>query len=140
MREALFVFLYGALFLTGLFLAPFWGFLARRRYKRIAGRWIASTDRYYVLAAAICVLCIGDTFVFGARTAGNIQFGLSPILRSGWDAVAIGIGLAIVMIGKLMLVWLADLEKEPPVWTWTRWLVVATCLWAVAAAALQVLQ
>lgn len=140
MREGLFVFLYGALFLTGLFLAPFWGVLALKRRRRIAGRWTAASDRYFMLAAAVCVLCVGDTFVFGARTLGNIQFGLSSILRNGWDAVAIGIGLFIVLLGKLMLVWLADLEKEPAVWTWTKWLASVTALWAVASCLIELLK
>lgn len=137
MRELLFVFLYGALFIVGLFLSPFWGVLAAKRAKRVAGRWTLASDRYFMLAAAICVLSGGDTFVFGARTTGNLQYGLSPILRSGWDATLIGTGLAIVLVGKVMLVWLADLEKEPALWTWTRWSAVATVAWGVATVVIE---
>jgi hypothetical protein len=79
MRQWLFVFLYGALFLMGLFLAPFWAALARKRYAADCRTLDRSSDRYFVLAAAIAVLCLGDDFVFGARTAGNMQYtGLRP--------------------------------------------------------------
>jgi hypothetical protein len=139
MREWLFVFLYGAVTLFGFFLVPFWTVLAAKRLKRIAGRWTAASDRYVMLASSIAVLSLGDTLVFAARTWGNVALGLSPILRNGLDAALIGTGLAIVMFGKLMLVWLADLEREPPVWTWTRWAALATVAWAIAAVLVQVL-
>lgn len=129
MREWIFITLYGALFLIGLFLFPFWAMLANKRRKRVAGRWTLRSDRYFVLATAIAVLSLGDTMEFGGRTWGNLTFGLSPILLNGFDAIAIGCGLAVVFVAKLMLVWLADLEKEPPVWTWTRWLAIVTAGW-----------
>lgn len=135
MREWLFVFLYGALFVMGAFLAPFWFGLARKRAQRIEGRWTLRTDRYFVLALAIGTMALGDTMVFGGRTYGNLVYGLSSILRDGLDAVIIGTGLAIILLGKGMMVWLADLEKEPAVWTWTKWLTASTIAWALAAAA-----
>lgn len=137
MRDWLFVFLYGALLIIGLFLFPFWGWLALKRARRVQGRWTLGSDRYFMLAASICVLSLGDTFVFAGRTWGNLTYGLSSILRSRWDAVIIGTGLAIVLLGKVMLVWLADLEKEPAVWNWTKWLTGATILWALAAAGIE---
>lgn len=140
MREWLFIFLYGALFLTGLFLAPFWAVLAAKRARRVAGRWTLPSDRYFMLALAIAVLCLGDTFVFFARTVGNLTYGLSAILRSSWDAFTIGIGLAIVLVGKAMLVWLADLENEPRIWTWSRWGAILTVVWGVAAVVIEVLR
>ena len=139
MRESLFVFLYGALFLVDLFLGPFWAALANKRRHRIAGRWTLASDRYYMLALSISVLSFGETLVFGARTWGNMMLGLSAILRSGWDAVIIGVGLAVVLVGKAMLVWLADLEREPPVWTWTRWAAIMTVLWGGVAVAFEIL-
>jgi hypothetical protein len=140
MREWLFIFLYGALSLVGLFLAPFWGFLAVKRAKRIAGRWTVSSDRYYVLALAICILSVGETLVFGARAVGNLQYGLSGILRNPWDGVVIGTGLGLVMVGKMMLVWLADLEREPPVWSWTRYAAVFTVLWGGLAVVVELVR
>jgi hypothetical protein len=137
MREWLFVFLYGALFLVGAFLAPFWFSLAAKRARRVARRWTLRSDRYFVLALAIGTIALGDTLVFAGRTYGNLVYGLSAILLDGWDAVVIGTGLAIVLLGKGMLVWLADLEKEPAVWTWTRWLTGATIAWAVSAALIE---
>jgi hypothetical protein len=137
MREWLFIFLYGALFLTGLFLSPFWAVLAAKRAKRIAGRWTLGSDRYFMLAASIAVLCLGDTAVFFARTTGNITYGLSAILRSTWDGWVIGIGLATILVGKAMLVWLADLEREPAVWTWSRWGAVFTVVWGLATVVLE---
>jgi hypothetical protein len=139
MREWLFVSLYGALFFIGLFLAPFWAFLACKRVKRIAGRWTVSSDRYFMLAAAISVLSFGETLVFGARTWGNMTLGLSAILRDGWDAVIIGTGLSLVLVGKIMLVWLADLERQPPIWSWTRLASVATVGWGIAAVVIQLI-
>jgi hypothetical protein len=138
MREGLFIFLYGALFFMGLFLAPFWAHVARLRVRRIAGRWTLRSDRYFMLAAGIAVLSFGDALVFGARTWGNIQYGISPILRDGLDGLIIGVGLCIILLGKAMLVWLADLEKEPTVWTWTRWLAVTTIGWGIAAILVEV--
>ena len=138
MREWVFVFLYGALFVAGLILAPFWFGLARRRAQRIAGRWTLRSDRYFVLALAIGTIALGDTLVFGARTYGNLEYGLSPILRDGWDGLIIGAGLSIVLLGKIMLVWLADLEREPAVWTWTRWLAAATIAWAIAVSVIRI--
>jgi len=137
MREWLFVFLYGALFLAGTFLCPFWAALARKRAQRVAGRWTLRSDRYFMLASAISVLSFGDTMEFGARTWGNVTLGLSPILRNGVDAVLIGTGLATVLVAKLMLVWLADLEREPPVWSWTRFAAVATVSWGIAAVVIE---
>lgn len=137
MREGLFVFLYGALFLTGLFLCPFWALLAAKRYQRIAGRWTVASDRYFILAAAISVMALGDTLEFGTRTQGNMRFGLSSILLNGVDAFVIGTGLSLVLVGKLMLVWLADLEREPPLWSWTRWGAIATVAWGSATVAFE---
>lgn len=139
MRQWLFVFLYGALFLTGLFLSPFWAVLANKRRHRIAGRWTLRSDRYFMLASAIAVLSLGDTFVFGARAEGNMTIGLSPILRNGIDAALIATGLTLVLLGKFMLVWLADLEREPPVWSWTRFAAIATVLWGMMALGIQLL-
>jgi hypothetical protein len=140
MREGLFIFLYGALFLLGLFLTPFWAVLARKRAIRIAGRWTLRSDRYYVLAMAIAVLCAGDVLVFGARAWGNLTYGLSPILRNGTDAVLIGVGLSTVLVGKAMLVWLADLEREPAIWTWSRWGAIATVAWGAAVVVLELVR
>lgn len=139
MREWFVIFLYGALFLVGLFLAPFWAVLARKRAKRVAGRWTLRSDRYFMLAAAIAVLCAGDTLVFFARALGNIVYGISAILRDRWDAPIIICGLTTVLVGKGMLVWLADLEREPPLWTWSRWAALATVTWGAATVVIELL-
>ena len=93
-----------------------------------------------MLAASIAVLCLGDTFVFFARTVGNVQYGLSAILRNPWDGFVIGAGLLIVLIGKAMLVWLADLEHEPAVWTWSRWGAIGTVLWGIATVIIELVR
>lgn len=133
MQEWLFLFLYGSLFLVGLFLAPFWGALARRRARRVAGRWSLRSDRYFVLASAICILAIGDTILFGTRAVVSATIGLTASERHPLAGIGIGIGVGIIMCGKILLVWLADLEREPQVWTWTRWLTATTMAWAVLA-------
>lgn len=132
-REWLFIFLYGALAATGLFLSFFWIDVAKKRAALIKDKWTKRSDRYWVLSSAVAALALGSTILFAFRLWGNISYGLSPILRDRWDGIGVGVGLIVMLTGKYMLVWLADLEKQPPIWTWTRWAAALLIAWGFAA-------
>ena len=134
-RAWAFLFLYGALTLVGAFLSFFWAEVALRRWRAIAGRWPWRRDRYFILALAIATSSFGLMLVDAARIVGNMLYGLSPILQKG-EAWFIGAGLALLLIGYWKLVWLADLERSPPTFRWTKVGVIATALWLAASLAL----
>lgn len=129
----LFVFLYGAPTLVGIFLAAFWAVFAIRRAREITHPW--RHDRAFILSAAIAVIATGVVSTFGARAVGNLIYGISPILRHK-EAYFIGLGLVLALIGFLLMAWLADLEKHPPKWTWLRAMLGLTALWAAVVAIL----
>jgi hypothetical protein len=129
-RELLFLYLYGMLALSAAFLAAFWGWFAYKRHRALEGR--PGLDRYFLLSAGLALDAIGGVFVFGTRVAANIHYGLSKAL-TGWEGLGIAVGLLMMLCAKVLLVWLADLEREPPVWTWLKWMGVFTILWGVAA-------
>jgi hypothetical protein len=126
----LFLFLYGATCLIGGFLTTFWARVAWQRCKVIDH--FCLKDRAFVLASAIAIVAGGVAVIDGARVFGNAEYGLSSILKRG-EAWFIGAGLIISYIGFLKMTWLADLEKHPPKWTWTRSMIGLTILWAVIA-------
>jgi predicted permease len=131
MREWVFIFLYGACTLLAVFLAGFWTRFARRRRLRIGNR-AARSDRYYILAAAIALNALGMALLTGSRLIANIHYGLSRALY-GFEGVGVAMGLATILLSKVALVWVADLEKEPAVWTWTRWMAGVTIAWGILA-------
>ena len=132
MREYLFVFLYGAVTLASLFLTIFWTRFAVKRKRQVpAGKLFR--DRYFMLAAGIALDALAWLLITGFRTVANLHYGLSKALH-GWEGVGIALGLGAAMLSKVILVWLADIEDEPPVWTWSKWLAVATIVWGIAAA------
>src|SRR3712207_931328 len=101
MREFTFIFLYGMLTATGLFLSVFWCRLAAVRLKVIDGAW--RHDRYFWLAAALGFNSVGSVVLFGARAWGNIQYGLSRQLLS-IEGLFIAFALAVILLAKMMMV------------------------------------
>lgn len=133
MRVWLFIFLYGAVAMSGAFLSFFWAHFAYCRAKLISHP--SYKDRTFVLSAAIAMVAIGLALVDGARAIGNIEFGLSAILQRN-EAYFIGVGLVFILFGLFKMTWLADLERHPPKWMWTRAMLGMTLLWSVIAALL----
>lgn len=131
MREFILIFLYGAVSLAAFFLAVFWSRFSFRRWQKMVGNGIWH-DRYFLLATAIAVNSTGLVILFGSRTVGSIIYGSSAAL-TGWETLGVMFGLIVTLCSKTMLVWLADLEEDPPVWTWLRWMTIITTGWAVVA-------
>lgn len=126
----LFIFLYGLCGIIGLFLAVFWGRLAHRRLKVIDYPWYR--DRYYLISVAVTLLAGGQAIVDAARTVGNIEYGLSPILThtEGWFVF---LGMFTLLLGLITMVWVADLETHPPSWRWLRRMLIFTVFWLVVS-------
>lgn len=129
-RVLIFIFLYGATACSGAVLSFFWTRFAISRGKRMPHPWLK--DRTFVLALAIALVSLGLTLIDGARAVGNLEFGLSSILRRD-EAWFIGAGLIATLAGMFKMGWLADLEVNPPHWTWLRFMLGLTVLWAVVA-------
>lgn len=134
MRFFTFVFLYGMLSLSGLFLSVFWGIVTARRVKQIADRGLRH-DRYFWLAFSLALNSIGSVVLFGTRAGSNIRFGLSQMLY-GIDGLLIATGLIVVLLAKVMMVWLADLERPKPRWLWTMG--ATTLVWTLICLGLSV--
>lgn len=133
-REWLFIFLFGLTSIIGLFLTSFWTRLAYARMREINGHWYH--DRASVLALAIASIAGGIVLTNGARVLGSMHHGLIGFLSDGRLATAIGIGMALIVVGFFKMTWLADLEQHPPKWTWLRAMLGFTVLWSVVAAIL----
>jgi hypothetical protein len=129
MRWFLFVYLYGLTALTGMFLFVFWGYVARNR-ARVLDRAGLLIDRYFWAASGIALVGLGLLVEAISRAWGNIEHGLSPILRDGIEGIAIAVGLAITLAGATVLVWLADLERERPRWLWGMGFMALSWAWA----------
>lgn len=130
-REFLFIGLYGILVLTAAFLFAFWGWFAIKRYRKLAPRQ-ARSDRYFLLASGLALDAGGGAIVFGFAIFANASYGLSRALVSA-EGIGIAIGLLVMLASKVLFVWLADLEREPPVWTWLKWMGVLTIAWGLAS-------
>jgi hypothetical protein len=131
MREFVFLFLYGAVSLTAFFLSVFWSRFAAARYNAMTGQ--IRTDRYFLLSAGIAGMSGGLSFLTAFRTIANVRFGISKALY-GWEGWGVGIGLTLMLGAMVFLVALADLEDDPPLWRWTKWLVIITTVWIAATA------
>lgn len=116
MHEFAYLFLYGMLALTGLFLTAVWGELAVRRYRRLHGKGVRH-DRYFWLCLGLCVNAVGSVALFGVRGLTSARSGLSPHHLT-WEGSFILAALATILLGKTMMVWLADLEKDHPRFLW----------------------
>lgn len=117
MREFAFLFLYGMLTVTGIFLSVFWTRLTWCRLKLLE-RSERLQDRYLFLAGALGINSIGSVILFGGRLEGEVRHGLSPMLY-GWEGFVIALGLSTILLAKVLMVWAADIEEDRrPRWLW----------------------
>jgi hypothetical protein len=124
-----FVWGFGMLALTGSFLVVFWGNMAWCRVKKIG--WQASkNDRLFLLSSTFTITALGTILIHGARAVSNIHYGLSAHLK-GPEGMFIGTGIAFILIGQMIIVWIADLERPNPIWLWGMGIIGA--MWAVIA-------
>ncbi len=128
MRVAVFIFLYGLVLIIGLFLSAFWTKSVLVRWKAVKGRWRWHEDRALILSSGIALSAIGLVFIYGSRLLFNIFYDLSPMLQGG-EAWPVAIGLALLLSGHLLLVWLADLEISPPRWGWLKIMGAVAVVW-----------
>jgi hypothetical protein len=114
-RYLFFVFLYGIVTMTGLFLCAFWANKAVER-KQVLPRIAITYDRYFWLSTSMAIMGLGLTVLFGGRTYMNATHGLSGFLKNDGEAIILGAGLVLVFVGQGLMVWLADLENNKPMW------------------------
>jgi len=132
MRVTIFIFLFGIVLIVGLFLSAFWTRAVVIRYRAVKGRWTWWEDRALILSAGIGLSAIGLVFVYASRLTLNLFYDLSPILQ-GWEAWPVAVGLVLMLSGHLFLVWLADLEIEPPRWGWLKGMGIISTIWLGAS-------
>ncbi len=128
MRIAIFIFLYGLVLIIGLFLSVFWTKSVMVRWNAVKRRWRWHEDRALILSSGIAMSAIGLVFIYGSRLVFNIFYDLSPMLQGG-EAWPVALGLALLLGGHLLLVWLADLEIEPPRWGWLKIMAGVAVAW-----------
>ncbi len=132
MRVTIFIFLFGIVLIVGLFLSVFWTRAVVVRFRAVKGRWKWHEDRSLILSAGIALSAIGLVLVYGSRLLLNLFYDLSPILQ-GWEAWPVALGLVLMLSGHLFLVWLADLEIDPPRWGWLKGMVLIAIAWLAAS-------
>jgi len=132
MRVTLFIFLFGLVLIVGIFLSVFWTRAVVIRYRAVKNRWQWHEDRSLILSAGIALSAVGLVLIYGSRLVLNIFYDLSPMLQ-GWEAWPVAIGLAMMLAGHLFLVWLADLEIDPPRWGWLKGMGVLAIIWLAAS-------
>ena len=132
MRVTLFIFLFGLVLIIGLFLSAFWLRAVTVRYLAVKGRWKWHEDRALILSAGIALSAVGIVLVYGSRLLLNLFYDLSPILQ-GWEAWPVAVGLILMLAGHLFLVWLADLEIDPPRWGWLKGMGIIAIVWLAAS-------
>ena len=123
-----FLFLYGITAILGVALGWFWLGVARKRVKVIEHAW--HQDLYTLVALGFGLVTAGLGIGHSFRTFGNIHYGLSPILQRN-EGVGIGVGMIVVLLGFLVLIYLADIEDHPPKWTWVKVSMVVSVLWVL---------
>ncbi len=128
MRVAVFIFLYGLVLIVGLFLSVFWTKSVIVRWLAVRRRWLWHEDRALILSTGIALSATGLVLVYGSRLVFNIFYDLSPMLQGG-EAWPVATGLILLLSGHLFLVWLADLEIEPPRWGWLRGMLIVSAVW-----------
>lgn len=116
-REFTFFFLFGMIAITGVFLSVFWGRLAIRRWRQVETIY-RKKDRYFWMLLAFTLVSTGAVLNFGARAVINIKDGLTYILRETPEAYFIAAGSFSVLLGMVVMVWLADLEKVKTRYIW----------------------
>lgn len=132
MRVAVFLFLFGIVLIVGLFLSAFWTRAVIVRWRAIKGRWHWHEDRSLILSSGIALAATGLVLVYGSRLLFNLFFDLSPMLQGG-EAIPVAVGLGLLLSGHLLLVWLADLEIDPPRWGWLKGMGIVAVLWLAAS-------
>lgn len=132
MRIAIFLFLYGLVLIVGLFLSVFWTRAVVVRWSKVKQRWLWHEDRALILSAGIALTSLGLVLIYGARLMFNILYALSPMLQ-GAEAWPVALGLALMLGGHLLLVWLADLEIDPPRWGWLKVIGAVAAAWLAAS-------
>lgn len=132
MRVATFLFLFGLVLIVGAFLSAFWTRSVVVRYRAVKGRWHWHEDRSLILSAGIALTSTGLALVYGSRLVFNLFFDLSPMLQGG-EAWPVAAGLTLMLGGHFLLVWLADLEIDPPRWGWLRGMFIVAAIWLGAS-------
>jgi len=128
MRVVTFIFLFGLVLIVGTFLSVFWTRAVVVRYHAVKGRWKWHEDRSLILSSGIALSAIGLVLVYGSRLLLNLFYDLSPILQ-GYEAWPVALGLVLMLAGHLFLVWLADLEIDPPRWGWLKGMGLIAVAW-----------
>ncbi|MBA3240924.1 MAG: hypothetical protein H0T60_06825 [Acidobacteria bacterium] len=128
MRVTVFIFMFGLVLILGLFLSVFWTKSVIVRWSKVKRRWHWHEDRALILSSGIALSSIGLVLVYGSRLLFNLFYDLSPMLQ-GAEAWPVAAGLAFLLSGHLLLVWLADLEIEPPRWGWLKAMCVVSIGW-----------
>ena len=132
MRVAIFLFLFGIVLIVGLFLSVFWTNAVLVRWRAVRGRWRWHEDRALILSSGIALSATGLVLVYGSRLLFNLFYDLSPMLQGG-EAFPVAIGIALLLGGHLFLVWLADLEIDPPRWGWLKGMILIAVAWFAAS-------
>ena len=125
MREFIFVYLFGMLFLTGGFLSVFWGRMAKRRWSALRN----ARDRVFLISSVFATGSVGLMFVSIGRLVGNVNHGLSAIAL-GFEGNFVTFGLLLLLLSQIGMVWLADLERPRPLWL--AGMAALSILWAIA--------
>lgn len=133
MREVFFVFTYGMLAMTGLFLTVYWGSVLSKRSRFLRDWKLIRIDRAFWLAAILVGFAAGMVLVGVARTWGNLVHGVSAIAR-GPEGYVLGAGLIFLLVSQTAAVWLADLDHNPPRWLWGMGII--SILWSIAVVSL----
>lgn len=131
-RIAIFLFLFGFVMIVGVFLSIFWTRSVVVRWRKVKGRWRWNEDRALILSASIALSSTGLMMVYGGHLLFNMFYNLSPTLQNG-EAWPVAIGLVLFLTGNLLLVWLADLEIDPPRWGWLKGMALIAAAWLAAS-------
>lgn len=133
MRESFFLFLYGILTLTCLFLTVFWRRMTRERINSIDHPWFQ--DRYTIFTGSITFLAAGLGLIYATAGIGLVLYGPSPtILRL--TVIPIVAGLVLILAGATGMVWLADLQRIPPNYRWLKIGTAIAAAWALLSCAI----
>jgi len=132
MRAVIFIFLFGLVLIVGVFLSVFWTRAVLVRFRAVKNRWKWWEDRSLILSAGTALSATGVVLVYGGRLLFSLFYDLSPILLGG-EAWPVGLGLILMLAGHLFLVWLADLEIDPPRWGWLKGMGFVAIAWLAAS-------
>lgn len=116
-REFFFYTLFGLITIVGAFLAAYWSRLSYERYRGLEPGCRLWDDRYFMICLALSINSYGTSLVFGVSVVRTYFYGLSPttVGVTGW---IIGLGLFMLLLAKLIMVRLADMELQKPRLIW----------------------